>query len=368
MPLKVAFVVLHLDPGGYERVVLNLITHLDRRRFEPQLVLLHGHGGLCELLPEDVEVVRLATRTRSAAPTLARTLKRLGSQVVFAGPTPANFAALSAAALMRSAPPVIANEHTPPGLYFEELRLSQVYRLLMRHLYPRAACIGVPILEVGLELRDILDRPDLKILELKNPLFGADLPETAAQEPEVPVPPSPFFIAAGRMVKAKGFDVLLDAFAQLEKSEKTPYLMILGDGPERQPLLAQARELGIGDRVSLPGAVANPFPFYRRAHALVVSSRREAIPNVLSESMACGTPVIATECWTGPRALLEDGAAGLLVPPGDADSLAEAMQSLLEDEELAARLASRGVVRASAYRLENTVPAFEDLLEQVAQA
>lgn len=368
-PIRIAFVLLHLEPGGLERVLANVMTHLDRDRFAPSLVLLHGKGELADALPEDVEIVRLAVRSRYALPALVRALRALRPDVVFSGIPAANFATILAARRLRPRPAVVVNEHTAPRLGLGEKRPLPrfLYRLLMRVLYPRADRVGVPLLDVGEELREVLGRPDLRIVELLNPVIDDRLEEMAREEPSVQFPAGPTFVAAGRLVPEKGYDLLLDALARMsEVRGETPGLVLLGEGPERTALERRVERLGLGGRVVMPGLVSNPYAFFARARALVVSSRREATPNVIVEAMACGTPVVAVECWTGPRRVLEDGAAGLLVPPGDSDALAAAMTRVLEDRELAARLAERGRVRARDFHLSNTLGRYQELFEELA--
>ena len=108
-------------------------------------------------------------------------------------------------------------------------------------------------------------------------------------------------------------------------------LVILGEGRERDALAGLVRELGIGHAVALPGFVANPFAWMARARVFAVSSIYEGLSMVLVEAMACGTPVVSTDCPHGPREVLEDGRWGLLVPVGDAEALATAILETLRD-------------------------------------
>ena len=119
------------------------------------------------------------------------------------------------------------------------------------------------------------------------------------------------------------------AFA-LVRRERTARLLILGEGPERPVLRALADSLGVGADVDLPGWARNPYPYMRRAAAYVLSSRWEGLPSVLIEALFCGCPVIATDCPSGPREILEGGRHGALVPVGDAAALAGAIREALD--------------------------------------
>jgi glycosyltransferase involved in cell wall biosynthesis len=134
----------------------------------------------------------------------------------------------------------------------------------------------------------------------------------------------PVVISAGTLTRRKGFADLINAFAIAQAS--TPMrLIILGDGYLMDELTSLARELGIEDKVSLPGNVLNPLKYFSRANVFVLSSYAEGMPNVLVEAMMCGCTPVATDCPTGPRELLDDGRIGFLLPMGDVASMADAI-------------------------------------------
>jgi glycosyltransferase involved in cell wall biosynthesis len=369
---RIAFVLPHLEAGGIERVVLNLLIHLDRTRFSPVLILFRRKGTMLDQVPADVPVHDLGGRTaRGVALPLARALAQSGASVVYTGTNAANISTLLAACLRRSFPPVIISEHTPPGLYLAEAKMPGLRRRLMGLLYPRAATLAVPLDAIGQEIRRILRCPDLPVACVPNPVvarvvapvFGDGRPDrgnAAAGEPA--------FVSAGRLVPAKGFDLLLEAFALLRASMPATTLTIFGEGPERGSLETLCRRLRIEDAVRMPGFVRDPLSSCDRRTIFVLSSRREGFGNVLIEAMAAGLPVVAADCPVGPRAILEDGKFGLLVPPGDAQALSAAMRRLAGDPGYAAALAAGGPERAGLYDVRSAVGRFADLFDSVADA
>jgi glycosyltransferase involved in cell wall biosynthesis len=140
----------------------------------------------------------------------------------------------------------------------------------------------------------------------------------------------PVVLAAGRLAGVKRFDDLVRAFAKVNAAIDCR-LVILGEGRERAALQRLAAGLGVSAKFDLPGHVANPLAFMRRAAVFVLSSEREGSPNVLAEALACGTPVVATDCQSGPREILEGGRHGSLVPVGDVDALCRAILATLHD-------------------------------------
>ena len=127
--------------------------------------------------------------------------------------------------------------------------------------------------------------------------------------------------------------------------------MILGQGVERESLLELAERLGVSDRFDLPGFDVNPFRYMSRASVFVLSSRYEGFPNVLAQAMACGAPVVSTDCRSGPSEMLEGGRWGRLVPVGDWRAMARAIEATLDDPMPAEELKAR----ASVYSVEASV-------------
>ena len=170
-------------------------------------------------------------------------------------------------------------------------------------------------------------------------------------------------MARGRLEPAKDYATLLRAFARLS-AERPARLIILGEGRQRETLTALARELGVAERVDLHGDVANPFPFLACADLYVLSSAYEGCPNALMEAMACGCRVVSTDCPSGPRELLQDGAIGPLAPVGDADALAAAMESQLAEPPAPERVKAR----AAEYDLPSVVQRYLEILMPGAAA
>jgi glycosyltransferase involved in cell wall biosynthesis len=367
----VAFCLPNLDAGGIERVVLNVLLHMDRGRFRPVLVLGRAEGLLLSQVPGDVEVRTLrGAQARFAAPAIAKQLREAGADIAYSGTNAYNLAAVAASSLGRPRVPVIVSEHTPPSVFLDEAKWRNLRIALMRLLYRRAAAVAVPLREIGDELRTMLRLPDLPISVLPNPVLSGAFAGLKGAEPGIPLPegPAPLLVSSGRLVGAKGFDILLRALAEVRTSTPPPNLVVLGEGPERGNLEGLALKLGVADRVRFAGRVDNPFAVMSRASLFVLSSHREGFGNVLIEAMACGVPVVAADCPFGPRAILGDGEAGQIVPPGDPAELARGIERVLGDTELARRYRAAGSEVAEQYTVSRTVPGFEELFERLGRA
>jgi glycosyltransferase involved in cell wall biosynthesis len=158
-----------------------------------------------------------------------------------------------------------------------------------------------------------------------------------------------FVVAAGRLDRQKGHDVLLQAVAEVRASGLDLGVVILGEGPEREALETLVRRLGLSDRALLPGRIGAPHRVYRLATIFAHPSRWEGFGMSLLEAMAVGAPVIATSCPGGPKEILDGQRYGLLVPPDDPKALATAIASLIRDEALRSDLGAKARLRARAY-------------------
>jgi glycosyltransferase involved in cell wall biosynthesis len=186
------------------------------------------------------------------------------------------------------------------------------------------------------------------VTSIPNPIVTAQLLELAEAPIEHPWftdgqagPRVPVMVFAGRLEFEKDLLTLLRAFARLRQGRDCR-LLIIGDGRLRPEIEAERAALGLADSVDLPGWAPNPYPYLRQASLVVLSSTWDALPTVLIEALALGTPVVSTECGAGPREILQDGRLGPLVPPGDPQALAAALARTLDDPLPAATLRQGG--------------------------
>ena len=163
----------------------------------------------------------------------------------------------------------------------------------------------------------------------------------------------PLFLAVGRLTEAKDYPTLLAAFAQV-RAKRSARLVILGAGELKKDIEAQLKVLGLSDDAALLGFQSNPYPWMKACSVYVMSSAWEGFPNSLAQAMACGARIVSTDCPTGPAEILENGIWGRLVPVGQVDALAEAMNAALDDP------ASPDVAtRVEAFRAEPIIARYE---------
>lgn len=175
-------------------------------------------------------------------------------------------------------------------------------------------------------------------------------------------------VAMGRLVPEKGFDWLLEAFAQIANGHPEWSLSIIGNGPLRAKLEEQTKALNLTNKVYFTGELSDPFPALCAADVFVLSSRFEGFPMALAEAMACGLPVVSFDCPEGPREVVRNGTDGILVPVGDVPALAAALDRLMSDPQERARLAARAPEVIQRFSRERVLSLWQQLFEELLSA
>jgi glycosyltransferase involved in cell wall biosynthesis len=248
---------------------------------------------------------------------------------------PPNITALIAGLLSGRKVPIFVTQHnalsnqTRSTATIQQKLVPWAYRLL----FPYAAGVLAVSAGVADDMAAVTGYPRQRIHILHNPAYPQDLdgklsrpfvhPFFATEEPVV--------VAVGRLIDQKAFDVLIRAIGHC-RNKRPVRLAILGVGPLEEKLRQQASEANLSNAVALLGFQENPLLFMKNAAMFVMSSRYEGFGNVLVEAMACGTPVVSTDCNSGPAEILVNGRYGRLVPVDNAEALAEAILATLDDE------------------------------------
>lgn len=372
---KVAFVMPLFGDGGGERTWANLLGALDREQFEPILVFFAKiESHFLDEIPPDVRVYDLAMKRRFLVelPRLVWRLRRLlraeRPAVALSMLHTWGFALDLARILARIDMPIVANEHINVGRSLAYLRthrrwLSRIAPLLHRIVYRRAAAVVVVSNDLAEDIVAGYHVPRRKIEVIPNGIDPGRIRRLAAAEAEDTAADDscPLVVAIGRLVAQKAFDDLIGAFAVVRARTKAR-LVIFGDGPERSRLERLVTDLGLADAVFLEGRTPNPYWLLARADVFALSSTWEGQGQVILEALALGTPVVSTDCPSGPRELLDGGRYGILVPPGDPPALAEAILGLLGDPARRAELSERGPARADAFRIDEMARRYEAAL------
>jgi glycosyltransferase involved in cell wall biosynthesis len=366
--LRLAILLPTLDGGGAERMMLNLAGGLRALGAAVDLVVVSPRGAFAGQLTEGRDYVTLnCGRARTALPALRRFLTRTRPDVLLSTLAHGNVLSVAAARSLRRRPRIVIREATSVGAAMKGDR-ARIRRALlvnaMRATYRWADAIVAVSEGAKAELvKNAWLAPDA-VTVIRNPVFNQSLTEAANRplnHPWFDNEGPPPLLGVGRLIVQKNYPLLLAAFARARRVKPWLRLVILGDGEDRQALEAQSADLGLHDSIRFEGFVANPYAFMSRAAALVLSSTWEGSPNVIPEALACGCPVIATDCPNGPREILDGGRYGCLVPSGSPEALAQGIVDVLDNPPDGERLRQR----ARDYSVETSSEAYLELFNRL---
>jgi glycosyltransferase involved in cell wall biosynthesis len=363
---RVAVVMHDMRGGGAERMMINLASGFADLGLEVDLVAVRAEGPLTAQIDPRVRLVDLdCGRTVRSIGRLSAYLRRSRPDVAFGGLVHINTALVLANLLAGRPTRVVVSERNTTSIdsaAAETLAVRLAHKAIPA-IYRLADGIATVSGGVADDLAASYGLARDRIEVLHNPVVTPSLERMAGEEPGHPwLAPGqpPVILGAGRLAAQKDFPTLLRAFAKVKQTTECR-LIIVGEGTDREALEGLARQLGIDDSTDLPGYQANPYAWMRRAAVFVLSSRWEGSPNALVEAMACGTPVVATDCPNGPREITENGQWGRLVEMGDVDGMAKAIADTLQHPADSEAL----IDRASTYRQERSAQAHLTLFDRI---
>jgi glycosyltransferase involved in cell wall biosynthesis len=363
MTTSVAVYMPDFASGGVQRMHLNLAPRFRAAGYDIRFVVHEAKGALVDLVPPEFPVTSLgAKRALDAVRPLTRYLRETRPDIVVANMGHPNMIALLANRLAGSPSRIIASQRNhlthqaAEETSWQHKVLPFLYKRFLRH------AAGVIAVSEGVadDLAHVTGLPRDRFTVIYNPAVPEDIAARAAEPAEHPwlADGGRTVIAIGRLVPMKDYPTMLRAIAHVPEAR----LLVLGEGPLLGELSALAAELGIGERVDFAGFRANPYAHLARASCFVLSSRYEGFGNVVAEALACGTPVVTTDCESGPGEIVGGGAFGRLVPVGDDHALGEAIAATLRDPPDAARLRERGQLFSVERAAERYVALFEAVL------
>jgi glycosyltransferase involved in cell wall biosynthesis len=332
---RLAIFLPGLYEGGAERTLLKLAIGIAERGHPVDLILIHKVGPYLNDVPDSIRLVVLnSSRDIFSLVPLIRYLRQEKPEVLLSG-LYTNIIALWAKRLACVPTWVVVSERNTLSQsvkhYSADIRLRLMPQFI-RWFYPWANRVVAVSKGVANDLSKVTGIPVERIDVIYNPVVTPGLLTEASATLEHPwfqpgMPP--VVLAAGRLTGQKDFPTLIRAFAQV-RQDRAVRLIILGEGEERSNLENLSHDLGLETEVSLPGFLLNPYPYMRRASVFALSSRWEGLPGALIEAMYCGIPLVSTDCPHGPREILGGGKYGRLVPVGDANAMAQAIQDALD--------------------------------------
>jgi glycosyltransferase involved in cell wall biosynthesis len=356
-PMRVAFVLSGLGAGGAERVVSLISSAWASRGNEVSVISFDGPDErIFHNFDPQVRLVRLSipaeggilAASRSAmmrALALRRSLREHRPDLIVSFLTKVNALTLVAAA--GSGRPVVVSERNNPT----RQEIHPAWNLLLAWLYRRASAV---VMQTEASLSCLPKSGRSRAMVIPNPI-----PAPAARRLRSPT--SGVVVAVGRLVRQKGFDLLIEAFSRVAADHPAWTLEIWGEGPERPAIEARIEASGLAHQIKLRGLSAAPASWMTGASVFVLSSRYEGFPNALGEAMAAGLPVAAFDCSFGPGEMVRNEVDGLLVPDEDVGALTAALDRLMTDPALRARLGNAAREASARFAPEKIIAQWDAL-------
>ncbi|RZM82609.1 glycosyltransferase [Leptolyngbya iicbica] len=331
---KLCIVVESFRGGGAQKIALNLANYYSKLDFKTILLVCTDEGPYRKDVVREIEVINLNTyRIRHSLFKIRRALKDIKPDVILSVSRDANILVGLTYMFHSSARLIFREANTMHAV----LKMPQLKRLCYLTLMKIAYLKADVVISNSQDTKSDLEKYKVvssssKIRVIHNPVLPSNVEELISvkcHHPWLVSSALKVVLSVGRLYPQKNHALLINAFSRVISHVKNARLVILGEGDEKENIHKQIHAFGLQDHVDVLDFQANPFPFYREADLFVLTSLWEGFGNVLVEALACGTPVVSTDCPGGPREILEYGEYGTLVPVNDVDALASAIISAL---------------------------------------
>lgn len=367
--VRILFFIYQMGAGGAARTMLNIINNLDRTKFKPILVTLNYDGSYESMIRDDVKFIKLDTKRLSQSILkLAKIIRSEKVDVVFSTIPRVNTIAIMANLLsFTKAKNVVREADNLGGSFSENLKL-----LGFGFVYKFSA--QIISLSIGVK-ENLVNRYKIKPTDIEviyNPIDLQHI-QKCMTDGEIDAEFSKLFddekkiiITVGRLVEQKDQRTLIKAFANVRK-QVASRLILLGEGELKSELMKLSKDLKIEADVHFIGFQHNPYIYFKKADLFTLSSKHEGFSHVIAEALATGTPVVSTDCKSGPREVLMDGKYGALCKVGDVEGLTRNMLEMLslDNHELNA-IRVKGYERAESFNAHDIVQQYEHVFLRVS--
>lgn len=373
---NILFYIGALEAGGAERVLIDLLTHLNRDKYNLSLAVNRQEGFFFDKIPAHVKLINRAKTPQAFFGLkerifgLPKIIKEQQADLVIAIMPSAGRSLLRRRLFVNSRVKMMVRIGQNPTKKLQENTSwfwNRVEFLEIKYFFPKADAILAISEGVKENLLNQFLFKSNNVKVIYNPIDRNKI--TLKKQEPVSLPFSfsdnhSMIAAVGRLVSQKGYDDMLRVFREVRK-EIPAKLLILGKGPLESHLRLTARKLGIENDVYMAGFVENPWAYLNNADIYLSTSLYEGFHLSIVEAMACGVVPVATDCNYGPREIITDGEDGRLAPVGDTKAITEAVVDLLKNSQKRQKMAQSALLRAKDFDLTVIIKQYEDLFDTV---
>lgn len=353
--------------GGVEKVTLNILENLDRKKFNIKVILVEKYGELLEKLPKDLEIIYLLDKDYSRDKKgVFKFIDYLKELII----------------INQRLKKIIKKNDNLLNMNMRNMRINLSF---LKYKNKKIGWIHGNILNDNRTLFEKINYHffnqytkifniseqgkkdfDNKFPKLKNKselLYNSfDIEEIRKKSKEEIINEKDYLISIGRLSYEKGFDLLINAIFLLKKDGINKKLYIIGDGNEKENLENQIKKLNLENNVFLLGFKTNPYIWLKNSKLYILSSRGEGLPTVLIEALICEKAIVSTNCKCGPEEILSNGKYGLLVETEDPLALKEGIKKLILDEKLRKNYEKKALKRACYFSNKNILRELEKII------
>lgn len=366
--IKIILIISSLRQGGAERIITYIASYLRQEKYEISLILYDKKGPYLAEIPKYINIYDFRKRTPLDFIRLIfctrKVIKEVKPDIVLSFLSYTNIVTGLSILFLKRGFKIIFSERNYPPESLRRIKFGWAKKWLMKFTYQKADLIlpNSNLTKVALE-KYFHVRSD-KLKTIYNPIDLGKVIERSREEVAHPFfedKNSQVIISIGRLVEQKRFDRLLRVFSYVAKQNEKVCLVVIGEGELQIVLSELAVKLNIHESVDFVGFQENPYAWISKADIFVLSSDYEGFPNVMLESMACKTPVISTDCPSGPNEIITNGENGILVAPDDEEGMATAVNTLLNNKELREKFSKEGFKKVNEFAIEKIIPQYEEL-------
>lgn len=362
--VNILFFLSNLKPGGAQRTIVNIINHLDKSKYYSTLILFdyNKNQAYSNLIPKELKIYNLDTRGRHSIFKISRIIKVENPDICFATLPQVAKALTLAHKITRHNSKVILRETN----YRPRKEITLLDYITLKYSYQYSDHIIALTKGLNEQIKKQYKIKDDKITIIYNPV-NKQFIEKKIKDSNNPFQENYFnLVSCGSLIKQKNYIMLLNSMKLIkEKNFNNIKLHILGEGPLNEKLKNLIISSNLDDTVHLVGHKKNPFIYMKHADLFILSSLYEGMPNVVLESLASGTPVLSTDCPTGPKEILGNNEYGWTVPNDNYKEMAEKIIELYNNPK---EIRSKKILaknRAEVFSVQKIIKEYESLFSLV---